>query len=141
MSYWSSVLIQLLKDKQNEFALQQQQNAQRGRAHGGGKMQLALQNGEEDSGVFSISIDEMSRLTCITTDDIVECLKTLSILVWYKGKWVFSETNLNQVFAEQEEKRLKAQKKMTDNTVFVAGVDPSKLHWTPFLTTKRQKTQ
>jgi hypothetical protein len=84
-------------------------------------------------GSDAISIEDLSRLTCITTDDIIECLKSLHILIWYKGKWVFSDTALQQCLREREEKRIELAKKVDDpNAVFVSQCRPEKLHWTPF---------
>lgn len=81
----------------------------------------------------SISIEEMSRLTCITTDDIIETLKALHILIWYKGKWVFSDTALQACLKEREEKKAELAKKGEDpNAIFVAQCRPELLHWTPF---------
>lgn len=81
----------------------------------------------------AIAIEDLSRLTCITTDDIIECLKSLHILIWYKGKWVFSETALQQCLREREEKRVEVAKKIEDPTaIFVSECRPELLHWTPF---------
>ena len=81
----------------------------------------------------AISIEDLSRLTCITTDDIIETLKSLHILVWYRGKWVFSDTALKQCLLEREEKRLALAKIVEDpNAIFVSQCRPEKLHWTPF---------
>lgn len=89
-------------------------------------------------GSDAISIDDLSRLTCITTDDIIEALKAIHILVWYKGKWVFSETALQQCIKEKEEKAKEAAKKFQDpNAIFVSQCRPEKLHWTPFFVDRK----
>lgn len=90
-------------------------------------------------GENAISIEDLSRLTCITTDDIIECLKSLHILIWYKGKWVFSDTSLQQCLKEREEKRIELAKKVEDpNAIFVSQCRPEKLHWTPFFVNERR---
>jgi len=89
-------------------------------------------------GSDSISIEDLSRLTCITTDDIIECLKAMHVLVWYKGKWVFSDTALQQAIKEREEKKAELAKKEQDpNAIFVGQCKPEKLHWTPFFVNKK----
>ena len=157
MSYWSTVLCHLLKLRQNEHQISQQRIAaqQPKPKPTGGKItsssalsptalqspSLTGQTGDEDEqSLLAISINDLSQQTCITTEDIVECLKTLNILVWYKGKWVFSETNLNSLLKDREEKKRKAHQAMDQHTVFVSHVDPNKLSWQPFSVHKKAKT-
>jgi len=85
-----------------------------------------------------ISIEELSSLTSITTADIIETLKHLRVLVWYKGKWVFSVTQLQAVL--QERKNQKAKMIVNPDDIFVQPCKPEFLHWTPFYVNKRQKT-
>ena len=106
MSYWSTTLLKLLQSKPW--------------ASGSG-------------GTDAISLEELSRLTCITTDDIIECMKALHILVWYRGRWLLSDTALQQCLREREEKRAELALKGEDpNAIFVAQCRPEKLHWNPF---------
>ena len=88
-----------------------------------------------------VSVDELSRLTCITTDDIIECLKAWNVLVWYKGRWVWSESTLMKLLQEREERRRDKERRdrerreagvADDNAIFVSQCRPEKLHWTPF---------
>ena len=89
-------------------------------------------------GADSVAIEDLSKLTCITTDDIIECLKALHILQWYKGRWVFSDTALQQCVREREEKKASMAKKNEDpSAIFVAECRPEKLHWTPFFVNKK----
>ncbi len=86
----------------------------------------------------AISIDDISRLTCITPIDIIDTLKSLKVLVWYKGKWVFSLTNLESYFEEKERKR-KLKPPVDPKAIWVADCRPEKLHWVPFFVNKRAK--
>jgi len=85
-----------------------------------------------------ISIEDLSNQTSITTADIIETLKHLRVLVWYKGKWVFSTTQLQAVIIES--KALKAKMVFNPEDVSVSPCKPEHLHWTPFFVNKRQKT-
>lgn len=95
MSYWSRVLVNILKQKQAA--------------------------GEE------VSIDELSRMTSITKEDIIETLKHLRVLQWHKTRWVFSAGRLEECYREQLEKRENSD----PTAVFVRWCQPEKLHWTP----------
>ena len=95
-----------------------------------------------------VSIDELSRVTCITCDDIVECCKSWGILCWYKGRWVLSESTLSKMLREREDKRREKERKeaerrelgIEDTSIFVSQCRPDRLHWTPFFVAyKRMK--
>ena len=87
-----------------------------------------------------VSIDDLSRQTCITSDDIIECCKSWSILCWYKGRWVWSESTLRKLLHEREEKRKEKERRdrerreagIEDTSIFVSQCRPERLHWTPF---------
>lgn len=115
MSYWSTTLLKLLSNKSSSIT-------------------------NSNNSFDQISIEELSRITCITTDDIIETLKFLHILIWYKGRWVFSDTALQQCLREREEKRLELAKKVEDPlAIFVSQCRPERLHWTPFFVKDGQK--
>jgi histone acetyltransferase MYST1 len=96
---------------------------------------------EKRFGGDHISIEDLSKLTCITAEDIIDCLKTIHILVWYKGKWVFSQSNLNNLLNDRRNKKAKAQAALLSNpsSIFVSEIRPEKLSWTPFFQSKRAK--
>jgi len=106
LSYWSRVLIYMLKDKKV---------------------------GDQ------ISIDELSNATSITTADIIETLKHLKLLNWYKGKWVFSMTQLQTVLNERKQQKAKLEVKEDPSEIYVSPCRPESLHWTPYFVSKRQK--
>jgi len=86
-----------------------------------------------------ISIEQLSIKTCITTDDIVECLKALHILRWSQGRWVLSEQELQRCLQERAEKEKRAQEKREKNphALWVRECQKHKLHWTPFFVDKK----
>lgn len=88
-----------------------------------------------------ISIEEISRKTCITTADIIETLKFWKVLVWYKGKWTYSTTRLAEVAIRLDQKEAKAKKLLEDNPTMarVHPCSPGKLHWTPYFAHKRSR--
>ena len=112
-----------------------------------GDVSLSLQ--QSDLSQFPcVSLDELSRLTCITVDDIVECCKSWSMLCWYKGRWVWSESTLRKLLQEREDKRREKERRdrerreagIEDTAIFVSQCRPDKLHWTPFFVNyKRMK--
>lgn len=89
----------------------------------------------------TISIEEISQVTCIIPDDIVECLKALNILVWYKQKWVYSETNLQRAaeVLKKKEEAVQTQLMRDPTMLYVAACRPERLHWTPYFITKKQR--
>jgi hypothetical protein len=86
-----------------------------------------------------LSIEEISRTTCITTGDIIETLKFAGILVWYKGKWTFSTTRLTEVSRRLEEKEAANRERLRQNPeqINVEICKQSNLHWYPFFANKR----
>lgn len=78
-----------------------------------------------------MSLEEIANQTRMTTLDVTETLKALNILVWYKGKWVFSKTQLDIVAAEKE--AAIAKEGADPTSVYVAPCRPEKLHWTPYV--------
>lgn len=103
----------------------------------------------EERNEIGISIDELSRLTCITTDDIQEALKSISVLVWYKGRWVISHSAVTKYLTEKQQRVQEKQaaimaKPIDPNAnkatleVFVSECKAEKLHWTSYHV-KRQK--
>lgn len=86
-----------------------------------------------------ISIEQLSIKTCITTEDIVECLKALHILQWSQGRWVLSEQELQRCLQERTEKERRAQEKREKNptAMWVRECQKHKLHWTPFFVDKK----
>ena len=106
---------------------------------GGGGGGDALQQSDQ-SQFPCVSIDELSRVSCITCDDIIECGKSWGWLCWYKGRWVWSESTLRKMLQEREEKRKEKERKdrerreagIEDTSIFVSQCRPERLHWTPF---------
>jgi len=88
-----------------------------------------------------ISIEEVSRQSCITTADIIETLKYLKVLVWYKGKWTFSANRLQEVARRQAEKEEQGKQALLRDptSIRVNPCNPEKLHWTPFFANKRTR--
>lgn len=88
-----------------------------------------------------ISIEEISRQSCITTADIIETLKYLKVLVWYKGKWTFSTNRLQEVAKRQAEKEEHLMQALLKDpaSIRVNPCNPEKLHWTPFFANKRTR--
>jgi len=81
-----------------------------------------------------LSVEDIARQTCMTTADIIETLKEKKILTWYRGKWTFSLTRLQEVMAQRkahEAKRLERMRK-DPNLIYVAPCRPERLHWTTF---------
>jgi len=84
-----------------------------------------------------MSIRDIAEKTRMTESDVKNMLKVLGILVWYKGRWVFSTTQIEQVLKERE---AAAKKDNADPTkVYVGGCRPDKLHWTPFVLNRQQQ--
>ena len=95
-----------------------------------------------------VSVEELSRTTCITCDDIIECLKAWNVLLWYGGRWVWSESTLRRLLQEREDKRREKDRKERERraagvvddskAIFVSQCRPELLHWTPFFTPSRR---
>eukprot|EP01052_Picozoa_sp_SAG31_P004835 SAG31_NODE_205_length_20397_cov_19.191152_3_plen_206_part_00 len=75
----------------------------------------------------SLSVQEMSDLTMIKTDDIISTLQYLNLIRYYEGQHIIDISNLPE--------RLRSTKYLEFRVV----VDPSKLHWTPHGSTRRGK--
>jgi len=102
-SYWSRVLIEMLRGKKA---------------------------GDE------LSIDDISKHTCMTTVDIIETLKGINVLLWHNGQWYFSITHLEQMWKERIEAE---QKERGDGSkIFVEACRAERLHWTPFIVDKKK---
>ena len=76
-----------------------------------------------------------------------QCLKTWNLLVWYKGRWVWSESTLNRLLQEREDRKREKERRererkeaglVDDTQIFVSQCRPEKLHWTPFFTNVRK---
>ena len=114
----------------------------------GGGGDVSLQQSDQ-SQYPCVSIDELSRVTCITCDDIIECCKSWAILCWYKGRWVWSESTLRKLLHEREEKRREKERKeqerreagIEDTSIFVSQCRPERLHWTPFFVNYNKRTK
>eukprot|EP00808_Paulinella_micropora_P022171 g75544.t1 len=89
----------------------------------------------------AITIQELSKQTCITPADIIETLKNyLKILVWHKGKWVFNQMQMKHVLQEAQAKR--KEKREADSTAIKVGdCKPELLHWTPYFVSKKHKKE
>jgi histone acetyltransferase MYST1 len=67
----------------------------------------------------NLSIKDLSRMTAIKTEDIIDTLSTLNILKYWKGQYIISVTPKT---IEQHMKRGGKDQ---------LSIDPSKIHWTP----------
>jgi hypothetical protein len=105
------------------------------------KVLLDILGSQPEGEVFSI--DELSEMTRFTTVDTIDTLKYLKILVWFKGKWVFSQTRVAQLLAEQaaRDQRKEARLKANPTLTSVRPCQSHLLHWTPFFATKRLRKQ
>ena len=165
MSYWTDTLLTILQNKLNtlppnaSYSVQQPHSTSPPPAppslstsssaplSSAGVSELSVQ--QSDLSQFPcVSIDELSRVTCITCDDIIECCKSWAILCWYRGRWVWSESTLRRLLQEREEKRREKERKdrerreagIQDTSIFVSQCRPERLHWTPFFVNyKRMK--
>jgi histone acetyltransferase MYST1 len=68
----------------------------------------------------NLSIKDLSKMTAIKTDDIIDTLSALSILKYWKGQYIISVTP----------KIIEAHMKKGSKDDGVS-IDPTKLHWTP----------
>jgi len=97
-SYWSSVLLDILRNRQEE-----------------------------------ISVQELSKMTSITCNDIIDTLRHLGVIRYVQGEYVFRIPPHLMV---------KKEKKIDPSAIYVHDCDPSKLHWTPYIVNnKRARTQ
>lgn len=89
------------------------------------------------------SIEDLSRQTCITCDDIIETLKLLKVLQWYQNRWVFSETQVQKLEADRIRRDEKLQKSLeADPTaMFVAPMRAELLHFAPYVQKKKANQQ
>ena len=81
---------------------------------------------------YKISIDDISKMTSIRTQDIKDMLQNkMKLTKFYNNEWIL---DISQVVKQKE-------KPVDPKAILVQNCDPSKLHWTPFvLVNKRQKT-
>lgn len=68
----------------------------------------------------NISIKDMSRMSSIKTDDIVQTLQALNLIKYWKGQHIISVSP--KVIDEHNRNQRKKRRR----------IDPEKLHWTPF---------
>jgi hypothetical protein len=81
-----------------------------------------------------VSISELARQTSIEPDDIIDALKHIKVLVYYRDSWVLSASRVRQFVDERRALKKKlAEKRARDNQPFVAEVRPQLLRWTPYL--------
>lgn len=131
ISYWTKVLIKELKRLLDEHNRNKQLMA------GGASSAL----GDAGEAADVVSIQGLSKVTGITPLDVQDALKEHNILVCYKGKWAFSLTNLEHQLKRHEEKAAKYAARLAANPgmISVHPARPEKIHWTPYLTSKRAK--
>ena len=88
------------------------------------------------------SIEELSRVTCVTCDDIIETLKLLKVLQWYQGRWVFSETQVQKLEFDRVRREEKQHEQLTKNPqqMYVAPCRPERLHWVAYVRNSKQTT-
>lgn len=79
------------------------------------------------------TIAALSRKTCILPPDIEETLKTLCILVYYKGRWVLSQTQLAEQLQLYIARKQKLAKKIAAGGSVVTLCQLKYIHWTPHL--------
>lgn len=87
-----------------------------------------------------ISIDNISKITRITTIDIIDTLKHLKVLVWYKGKWTFSRTQLEYCKKSFDAVTKRRQEMRRPDQIYVRWCRSECLHWTPYFA-KTKKTK
>lgn len=88
-----------------------------------------------------LTVDQISRKTCMTTVDIIETLKERKILVWYRGKWTFSLSRLNQLKEQLQERQKRRIERLNKDPhlLYVAPCRAERLHWTPYHATKKAR--
>lgn len=95
-----------------------------------------------------ISLEELSRLTYIHVADVQDALKENHILMWDKGRWVLSLTQL-RIYLEkkrksnerikQKELKLKSKGLPMPKRISVNEVIPHKIHWTSYIASTSKK--
>jgi histone acetyltransferase MYST1 len=118
LSYWSKVITDILEHR-------------------------LIAMGDENEEEECVSIEQLARMTSITSADIVETLKWLKVLQW-RGRWAMSLTKLKQVLEERRKMQVKqkaaiAARPDARNRIFVHPCRPEKLHWTPFLASLKKR--
>lgn len=73
----------------------------------------------------SLSIKDISAMTCIKTEDIISTLQSLGLIKYYKGQHIISVT---QKIMDEHLKKKKNEIK----------IDPKALHWTPMIENEKK---
>jgi histone acetyltransferase MYST1 len=81
----------------------------------------------------SMSIQALSRMTMFTTQDVIDTLRYLRLLVWTRSSWVFNMSRLKELLIENEASKKRKAELLKDPTrIYVHPCRPELLHWTPF---------
>lgn len=133
-SYWKEVLVTLLWERHQKH-IETQTHSTRSYSQRAAAA-AAYANSEYNNQQiipFATTIKELSEITCITIENVIETLKKTRLLVWQNGVFVLSLSRLQQLVVERDQTRQALREKLASKpgSIFVETCRSQLLHYTP----------